>query len=95
MTSSASSPFDVVRVPGVVALHLIVDVIQHHHPGHDVDHLAGGQQVEVVTTVLAAVTVTGRRRSRKIAHIAVDGVVFWVEECERNGFRSLIERVTL
>ena len=52
------SPFDVIGVPGVVSLHLVVHVIQHHHAGDEVDHLTSRQQVQVVTTVLTAVPVT-------------------------------------
>ena len=42
----------------VVSLHLVVHVVEHHHSGHEVHHLARRQQVQIVAAVLAAVAVT-------------------------------------
>lgn len=48
---------DLGSVSGVVALNLVVDVVEDHHCRDEVDDLAGGQQVQVVATVLAPVAV--------------------------------------
>ena len=55
-----ASPFDVVRVPGVVSLQPLVHVEQHHHRGDEVHRLPGGHQVEVGAAVAAPVTVSER-----------------------------------
>ena len=41
----------------VVPLALLLDVVEDHHGGHEVGHLAGGQEVEVGPRVLAPVAV--------------------------------------
>ena len=41
----------------VVPLALLLDVVEDHHGGHEVGHLAGGQEVEVGPRVLASVSV--------------------------------------
>ena len=41
----------------VVPLNLIVHIVEHHDGGNKVDYLAGGQQEQIVSAVLAPVAV--------------------------------------
>lgn len=45
----------------VVTLCAVLDVVQHHHAGDEVDGFPGGQEVQVGPAVSPAVPVTGRR----------------------------------
>jgi len=54
-------PFDVVGVSQIVSLTLFLDVVEHGDGGHEIHHFAGGQQVQVGTTVFPSVPVTVTR----------------------------------